>query len=262
MCPMLLRVADLSKTYAPAPLWLRPLVRTATREAVVALKAVSFDIDRGEIVGLVGPNGAGKSTLIRIITTLLTATSGRVTVDGFDTVTAPGEARQRLGLVLDGSRGVYDRLTGLQNLEFFGAMSGLSPIEARRRGLELLRVVGLEASDKLAFGYSNGMRSRLNLARAMISDPPLLVLDEPTRSLDPVASRQFLQRFRAMAAREGRGVFLSSHRLDEVASVCHRVIVIVAGRIRYDGPPRELSSDREDAASGIATLLAREVSVA
>src|SRR5438874_2213356 len=153
---MLLRVADVSKTYAPPPVWLRPLVRTAASEVVVALHAVSFDVRRGEVVGLVGPNGAGKSTLIRIITTLLTASSGRVTVDGFDTITAPAAARQRFGLVLDGSRGVYDRLTGLQNLEFFGAMSGLSPVDARRRARELLTIAGLEASDKLAFGYSNG----------------------------------------------------------------------------------------------------------
>jgi len=257
---MLLHVTGVSKTYMPPPLWLRPLVRTAVSEAVVALQDVSFDIGPGEVVGLVGPNGAGKSTLIRIITTLLTPSAGRVVVDGFDTMTAPAAARQRLGLVLDSERGLYDRLTGMQNLEFFGAMSGLCHYEAHRRARQLLALVGLEACDKLTFGYSSGMRSRLNLARAIISDPPLLVLDEPTRSLDPLASRAFLERLREMAG-QGRGVLLSSHRLDEVASVCNRVLVIVAGRVRYDGPPPQLSSIGRDASAAMAALLQREVSV-
>jgi ABC-2 type transport system ATP-binding protein len=254
---MLLSVDNVSKTYLPSPLRLRLLVRTAIRAPVVALRSVSLGVRPGEVVGLIGPNGAGKTTLIRVISTLLQQTDGSVSVDGFDTVTAPSEVRRRLGLVLESDRGLYDRLSGFQNLEFFGVMSGLKPGPARRRAAELLEFVGLSRRDKLVFGYSAGMRARLSLARALISDPPLLVLDEPTRSLDPAASSRFVDALRGLADRS-RGILLSSHRLDEVASVCSHVVVLIDGRVRHDAPAGRLSAATGATAASLAAFLARE----
>lgn len=252
---MVLRVDAVSKTYLPPSRLLRPLVRTAARSRTDALRGVSLEVGAGEVVGLVGPNGAGKTTLIRIIATLLHQTHGQVVVDGFDTIAAPLEVRRRLGLVLEGDRGLYDRLSGLDNLGFFGVMAGLRPAEARRRAMSLIELVGLAPDDKLVFGYSSGMRSRLSLARALISDPPLLVLDEPTRSLDPVASSQALDEITALG-RRGKAVLLSSHRLDEVVSRCSRVIVLIRGRVRPDAPTGGIAG--RASASALAAFLAQE----
>jgi len=232
------------------------LVRTAARAPVVALHSVSFELAAGEVVGLIGPNGAGKTTLIRLITTLLSPTAGRVTVAGFDTVRSPGEVQRRTGLVLEGDRGLYGRLSGLDNLEFFGVMRGLPATVARRRARVLLGEVGLDDGDRLVFGYSSGMRARLSLARAMLDDPPLLVLDEPTRSLDPVASAEFMAALAAFAERGGT-VLLSSHRLDEVTASCARVLALVDGGLRHDGPVDGWSAPGTGA-STLAALLAEE----
>lgn len=254
---MLLSVERVSKTYHPPPKPLRPLVRTAARQPVEALSEVSFGVDAGEVVGLVGPNGAGKTSLIRIISGLLAQSSGSVTVSGYDTGTRRIQANRLLGLVLEGDRGLYPRLTGLENLEFFGRMNGLSTTQARASAGELLEMVDLATRDKLVFGYSAGMRARLSLARALINDPLLVVLDEPTRSMDPVASESVRQLLLRLAA-DGRAVLVSNHRLEEVVSVCSRVVALVKGTVRYDGRPRDLSQAHEGQAAALSAFLLRE----
>jgi ABC-2 type transport system ATP-binding protein len=231
-----LRVEGLGKRYPLPPRLLRPIMRVAARDEVDALRDVTFDVAPGEIVGLVGPNGAGKTTLIKMIATLLEPTTGRVVLDGVDVVDDPVRARRRMGLVLTDDRSLYWRLDGRQNLEVFGVLAGLPPAAARVRAGELLEQLGLAHRDKRVMGYSSGMRSALNIARAVLARPSLVVLDEPTRSLDPVASVEVAELLRREAA-QGRSVLLSSHRLDEVASVCDRVVVIVDGRVRHVGPP-------------------------
>jgi ABC-2 type transport system ATP-binding protein len=253
----MLLIDELEKTYDPPATLLRPLVRTASRFSVVALRGVTFSVSPGEIVGLIGPNGAGKTTLIKIVATLVSPTSGRVLVDGHDVVKDAAEVRQRIGLALTDERGLYWRLTARQNLEFFAGVSGFSRSEARKRADELLVAVGLTEPDKLVFGLSSGMRTRLNLARALIWDPPLVVLDEPTRSLDPLAAANVGTLLTATAA-DGRAVLLSSHRLEEVASLCARVVVLVAGTVRYIGSPH-IDSQADGPSSGLAALLAREM---
>lgn len=254
----MLTVEGLSKTYFPPAKWLRPVIRTAARRPVPALKDVTFQVDAGQIVGLVGPNGAGKTTLFRVAGTLLEPTAGRAAVDGYDTVNDPDEVRRRIGLVLEGDRGLYGRVTGRENLEFFGVLGGLEPRAARIRAAELLEFVGLASADKLVFGYSAGMRTKLSLARALVADPPLVLLDEPTRSLDPVASGQ-VGDLLGVIAREGRAVLLSSHRLQEVVATCHDIVVLTEGQVRWQGPPDGLSGPEAGRAEALTSLLSSEV---
>lgn len=225
----MLRVDHVGKTYEPPGPLLRMLVRTAQPAPVQALHDVDFELASGEILGVIGPNGAGKSTLIRLCTALLTPTRGRVFVDGQDITTAPPSVRGRIGLVLADERALYWRLTGRQNLRFFGVMAGLRPSDAAARADELMTEFGLAARDRRVFGYSSGMRVRLSVARAQMASPDLLILDEPTRSLDPVASDHLLALLRDLA-RKGCAVVLATHRLDEVESICDRVLVLVEGR--------------------------------
>ena len=234
MSEPLLDVHGVSKRYEPPPLALRPFIRLAAKGSVDALVDVSLEVAPGEIVGLLGPNGAGKTTLIKIIAGLLDPNGGMVLVDGFATNGDVWEVRRRLGLVLPDERGLYWRLNGRRNLEFFGMLHGLTRKAARARADELLETMELADRDKLVFGYSSGMRARLSIARALMVDPPLLVLDEPSRSLDPLASDEIMTLLRRQAD-TGRAILMSSHRLDEVAAVCDRVVALARGRVLYDG---------------------------
>jgi ABC-2 type transport system ATP-binding protein len=236
----MLRVDGVTKVYPRPSGWQRRLIKSASDVDVHALHGVSLAVRPGEVVGLVGPNGAGKTTLIKIIATLLEATSGTATIDGHDVTRDPEGVRKRIGLVLADDRSLYWRLTGRQNLEFFGVMQGLGRRDALRRAGEMLARVGLAERDKLVFGYSSGMRARLSIARAMLGRPPLLILDEPTRALDPVATAAVGRLLRATAD-DGVAVLLSSHRLDELEAVCDRVVAIVEGAVRFDGSVAELS---------------------
>lgn len=256
MKPML-DVRGVSKVYEPPPAWLKPLVRSAVTEPVQALRDVSLVATPGEIVGLIGPNGAGKTTLLKIISTLLEPTAGSVTVAGYDVTTQANEVCRRLGLVLEGDQGLYDRLSGMRNLEFYGMLAGMRRRDAQHRAAELMELFELEHRDKLLFGYSAGMRMRLSIARALMADPPLVVLDEPTRSLDPLASRLMAKVFRAVAD-EGRAVLLSSHRLDEVVATCDRVVAVVHGQVRFEGVPTALTDAPAGAAAALSDLLERE----
>jgi ABC-2 type transport system ATP-binding protein len=250
----MLRVEGVDHTFAPPNGLQRLLIRGASEDPVPVLHGVDLQVDSGEVVGLVGPNGAGKTTLIKAISTLLTPSSGRVTVNGFDTVSAPLEVRRRIGLVLADDRSVYWRMSGRDNLEFFGAMYGLSRGDARQRSAELLARVGLDHRDKLVFGYSSGMRARMSIARALLHRPPLLLLDEPTRALDPLATADVGALLRDLAI-DGMAVLLSSHRLDELESVCDRVVVLNNGVVRFTGTPEELAG-AEGFADSLRALLA------
>jgi ABC-2 type transport system ATP-binding protein len=253
----MLAAEDLSKRYLPPSSLLRPLIRVASREPVDALHGISLTVAPGEIVGLVGPNGAGKTTLIKILATVLAPTTGRATVAGHDVVTSADGARHNLGLVLAEERSAYWRLTGRQNLEFFGVLAGLTRSDARRRAGELLELLDLASRDKMVFGYSAGMRSRLALARALLARPPVLVLDEPTRSLDPLAMHS-VHRLLQEAAGDGHAILLSSHQLDEVATICDRVVILIEGEIRFTGTSDQLDTDGKGAVSALGAFLARE----
>ena len=246
----MLAVEGLAKIYEPPTGVWRLLVRTASTTPVHALRGVTFDVAPGQVVGLVGPNGAGKSTLIRLCAGLLTPSAGRVLLDGGDPLDRPEVRHRSLGLVLADDRALYWRLTGRDNLRFFGVMSGLSWVAARSRADELLEQFDLARHDRRVFGYSSGMRVKLSLARALMHRPRTVILDEPSRSLDPMASDDLVARLRGLAD-DGVAVLLSSHRLDEVEAVCDRVEVIMEGRIAASVAVAELATQ----ARGLRALL-------
>jgi ABC-2 type transport system ATP-binding protein len=207
---------------------------------VVALDHVSLTIPTREIHGLLGPNGAGKTTLVKILSTVLTPTSGRARVLGHDVVEETQAVRPLIGIVFGGERGLYWRLTGRQNLEYWGALYKLSGRAARTRAAGLLERVGLaEKADERVEKYSRGMKQRLHLARGLMGDGQVLFLDEPTTGMDPLAAREFRALIGELRG-EGRTVLLATHDMAEAETVCDRVTLIDRGKIIATESPRTL----------------------
>jgi ABC-2 type transport system ATP-binding protein len=201
---------------------------------VCALSDVDLEVGRGEIVALLGENGAGKSTLIRILATTVLPDSGSATLVGNDVITEPAMARAALGLMLGNERSWYWRLSGRRNLEFFAALYGLRRRAARPRAAELLALVGLDDSaDRPVSDYSSGMRARLSFARALLREPPVVLLDEPSQSLDPVAAARFRDLIVSAARTRDTAVLLATHNLQEAAAVATHVVVLASGRVAH-----------------------------
>jgi ABC-2 type transport system ATP-binding protein len=210
------------------------------RPQVVALDQVSLAIPEGEIHGLLGPNGAGKTTLVKILSTVLLPTSGRALVLGHDVVAETALVRPLIGIVFGGERGLYWRLTGRQNLEYWGALYKLSARTSRRRAQELIERVGLAGrADERVETYSRGMKQRLHLARGLIGDARVLFLDEPTTGMDPLAARDFRALIGELRG-EGRTILLATHDMVEAEIVCDRVTLIDRGKIIATESPRTL----------------------
>mgnify|MGYP001772645585 CR=1 FL=1 len=206
---------------------------------VRALNGVNIRVPQGSVVALVGPNGAGKTTLIKILSTLLTPTSGNAFVMGYDVTREEREVRRSIGLVLAGERLFYYRLTGLENLVFFGSLYDIGLREVKERARELLALVGLARwADVQYMKYSLGMQRRLALARALIHDPPVLLLDEPTLGLDPVSARELRSLVRIVS--RGKAVLFTSHYMGEVEGLADYIYVIRGGRIVAEGTPDAL----------------------
>jgi ABC-2 type transport system ATP-binding protein len=199
---------------------------------IVALDGVDLDVPPGTIVALVGPNGAGKSTLVRILATTVLPDEGSASVMGHDVVNDGARARDSLGLMLGNERSWYWRLSGRRNLEFFAALYGMRRSPAASRAQELVEEVGLaEAADRRVGEYSSGMRARLALARALLREPPALVLDEPTQNLDPVAAANFREMVLRLAEERGASVLLTTHNLHEAAAVAKGIVLLASGRV-------------------------------
>ena len=202
-----------------------------TKSQVVALKDVSFEVDYGELFGLVGPNGAGKTTTIKILTTMLIPTSGRATVLGYDVQKDVTKVRERIGIVLGGERGLYTRVSAVDNLRYFGDLYGV-PVNVRENRIkELLQFMGLwdRAKDRVET-YSKGMKQRLHLARGLINDPQIIFLDEPTIGLDPEIARDTRDLIKQLVEK-GKTVLLTTHYMFEADQLCQRVAVIRNGEI-------------------------------
>jgi ABC-2 type transport system ATP-binding protein len=206
------------------------------------LSDVSFTIGAGEIHALLGPNGAGKTTLIRVLAGLQYPTSGSVEVDGFRPSANARQFRQRIGFVASGDRTFYLRLSGLENLVFFGRLHGMRRRQAVRRAWEVLADVGLaDAARKRVGEFSHGMQKRLAVARAMLTSPPVLLIDEATHDLDPEAARR-VRELVAAAASRGAAVAWVTQRLDEVRGFADVVTLLHAGRVHFAGTVPELMS--------------------
>ena len=207
---------------------------------VEALKRINFTVSRGELFGLLGPNGAGKTTLVKILATVLLPTSGRAEVMGFDVARQTGEVRRRIGLVFGGERGLYSHLSVKDNLTFWAALYRIPRHEISCRVTRVLNLMGLEAvSGRPVETLSQGMRQRVHLARGLLPDPDVLLLDEPTIGLDPVAARSLRKMIRALH-QEGMTIFLTTHYMQEAEELCERIAIIDQGELRYLGTPEEL----------------------
>jgi ABC-2 type transport system ATP-binding protein len=198
---------------------------------VEAVRGVSFEVRAGELFGLLGPNGAGKTTTIKMLITLLLPTSGTARVMGFDVARDTTAVRRRIGYVFGGDRGLYDRVSGLDNLRYFAELYGVEPSEQRRRIAALLELVGLTGREnEKVEGYSRGMRQRLHIARGLLHDPQVIFMDEPSIGLDPVGARELRQTVRSLVD-AGKTVLLTTHYMFEADALCDRIAVINSGRI-------------------------------
>ncbi|MFQ5806425.1 MAG: heme ABC exporter ATP-binding protein CcmA [Phycisphaerae bacterium] len=199
-----------------------------------AVDHVSFQVNPGEIYGLLGPNGAGKTTTLRMISGLLQPSAGRVFINGAEVTDQPEVAKRRIGY-LTANTGLYIRLTPVEFLEYFATLYGLSRQQARARIGELVEWLGMGEFLKLRCGaLSTGQKQRTNIARALIADPPILILDEPTMGLDVLSNRLILALIRTQAE-AGKVVLLSTHALDEIETLCRRIGLIHNGRLIAEG---------------------------
>ncbi len=218
---------------------------------VKAVDGVSFAAKDGQITGLLGPNGAGKTTTLRMLYTLMKPDAGNVLVDQVNAFAEPDQARRRLGVLPD-ARGLYKRLTAAENIAYFGRLHGLSDALITQRIAELEKRLDLgEILHRRTEGFSQGQRVKTALARALIHDPPNLLLDEPGNGLDVMSTRALREILRGLRA-EGRCVLFSSHMMAEVAAICDRIVVIAKGKVVAEGSADELreltgTSSLEDA---------------
>ena len=212
-------------------IWQRLRRERDKRDRFRAVDGIDLVVEPGEIFGLLGPNGAGKTTTMKMLATLLIPTSGTIRVLGIDALARPRDVRARLGAMLSGERSLYWKLTARENLEYFAALYHVPPQEIKARIANVLAAAKLtDRADDYVERYSTGMRQRLALARALLPDPPLVVLDEPTVGLDPQASRDLRDRVRELKA-QGRTVLLTTHYMEEADQLCDRVAIIDHGRI-------------------------------
>jgi ABC-2 type transport system ATP-binding protein len=217
------------------------LVKTyrSRRDTVEAVRGVDLRVDAGEVFGFLGPNGAGKSTTVKMLTTLLSITGGDARVAGIDVAGRPDDVRRHIGVALQ-EAGLDPRQTGRELLELQGRLFDLTADEAKARAEVLLELVELsDAADRLIKGYSGGMKRRLDLASALVHEPEVLFLDEPTTGLDPASRITVWEEVRSINER-GTTVFLTTQYLEEVDQLCDRLAIIDDGRIVREGTPRQL----------------------
>ncbi len=222
------------------------LFRERTRTE--ALRGIDLTVDRGSIFGLLGPNGAGKTTLTKILSTLLLPTSGEARVLGHDVARETEKLRPKIGLVLGGERGLYNRISGRENLRYFADLYGVPTRERERRIAAVLDRVDLaNAADRRVEEYSRGMKQKLHIARGILHEPEMLFLDEPTIGLDPKSARETRKLIRALVS-DGVTIFLTTHYMFEAEELCPRIAVLSKGRIvatdTIDGLRRLVGGDR------------------
>lgn len=201
------------------------------KKTTVAVDDVSFSVRKGELFGLLGPNGAGKTTTVKTLATILLPTSGNVSVMGFDVVKETQKVRERIGFTFGGARGLYGRLSAEDNLKYFAELYAIDHSISVKRITELLELVGLaDRRDDRVETFSSGMQQRLHLARALLHDPELIYLDEPTVGIDPVGARQLRKTVKQLS-QAGKTILLTTHYMAEAEDLCDRIAIINHGRI-------------------------------
>jgi ABC-2 type transport system ATP-binding protein len=211
--------------------------KTETRHA---LTDVALEVEQGQVHGLLGPNGAGKTTLCKILCTVLLPTSGTARVHGYDVVTEADSVRRTIGIVFGGERGLYTRLTARQNLLYWAALYRQPTKAAKKQVGALLERLGLaDRADDAVETMSRGMKQRLHLARGLIGDPRVLLFDEPTVGMDPVAARDF-RRLVVELRNEGRSILITTHDMAEAEALCDKVSLIDGGRMLATEDPRTI----------------------
>lgn len=212
---------------------------------VTALKHVTFNIEKGQVVGLLGENGAGKTTLLRSIATLLTPTSGNITVGEYDTVKNSDEIKKKIGVLFGGETGLYDRLTAKENLEYFANLYGLSKHETKVRIDELAKMFGMkDYLNRKVGGFSKGMRQKVAIARTILHDPEIILFDEPTTGLDITSSNVFRQLVHQLK-QDKKTIIFSSHIMEEVSMLCDSVAMMHKGELVYHGDLEELYKEED-----------------
>jgi len=205
--------------------------------AAWAVRGMDFEVQRGRVLGLLGPNGAGKTTTVRMLTALIEPTEGTATIDGFDVRTQPDEVRARVGILTE-TPGLYDKLTAEANLDFFGRLYGLDAGTRAERIEHYLRLFSLwDRRRDVAGTFSKGMKQKLAIARALIHDPAVIFLDEPTAALDPEAAYVVREAIEGLR-QAGRTIVLATHNLDEADRLCDEVAFVRGGLLRIDSPAR------------------------
>lgn len=233
------RVEALSKSYQVRQ---RKGLFKSQKSSVEALQSVSLDVQAGEVFGLLGPNGAGKTTLIKILTTLLLPTAGDAWVNGYHVLRQENQVRASVGCMLMGERGLYWKLTGRENLEYFGALYHLPPNERKRKAQEIIDLLGLkDLADRTVETYSSGQKMSLAFGKALINDAPLLVLDEPTNTLDVPSASELRATVRDLNA-QGKTIIYTTHIMSEAETLCKRVAIIDHGQLLALGTIAELKA--------------------
>jgi len=213
---------------------------TTRRGTIDAVVDVSFECPAGQIFGLLGPNGAGKTTTLRMLATILTPTSGTATIAGYDVRTQPGEVRERIGFLAT-ETGLYDRFTARETLRFFGRINNLSSEEIRSRSDEIFATLDMsELADRRVGTFSTGEKQKLSLARSILHDPPVLILDEPTFGLDVMAARTVVETI-GLFREQGRTILLSTHIMRVAEKLCDRIGILYRGRLHALGTLEELT---------------------
>ncbi len=233
---------DLTKRFPKAKSYREIFFKPFARQEITALRSISLRVEVGETFAMVGPNGAGKTTLIKILSTLVLPTSGCALVAGYDVSRHARQIRERIGCVVGEERSFYWRLTGRQNLSFFAALDNIPQAIMCKRVHELLALVGLDDdADKMFKDYSAGMRHRLAIARALLTDPQVLFLDEPTKSLDPPTAKMIRRLIASFATqRPEKTVIFATHDLLEAEELAGRIAILDRGTIKACASPRQL----------------------
>ncbi len=228
------------------------------KREVIALDSVNLEVERGEVFGLLGPNGAGKTTLIRLLVGLLTPTRGKAIVLGKDVTKDINYIRERVAL-LPQEAGIYERLTARENLVYYGGFYGIPEEELHKRADRLLDLVGLrKKEDYQVKGFSGGMKRKVLVARALIIEPQIIFMDEPTTGIDTLGARIVRNTLKKLSEEEKQTIILTTHDLNEVSELCDRVGILNEGRLVEIGKPQELeekfkAANLEDVFTGLVT---------